>query len=106
MKVTEMHKSVSDYPDSEVEPLQELKTHLSQHAEPYGLRSVRMVTNQRYDVPAIRMESRFRSVNTSAQNALDERSVDILSAFATQEGNQVYIVGFKPQSEDGDANEE
>lgn len=93
-----MYKTVSDYPDSEVEPLSELKHELVNHAEPYGLRSVRTVVNKRYDVPALRMESRFRSVNTSAQDALDEAGVDILSAFATDEGGkQVYIVGFKDE---------
>lgn len=90
-----MHKTLQDYESSEKEPLKEIKTELVQFAEPYGLRSVRMVTNSRYDVPAIRMESRFRSINVSAQDALDEAGVDILSAFATAEGKQVYIVGFK-----------
>jgi hypothetical protein len=97
-----MHKTLQDYDDSEIEPLQELKHELVNYAEPYGLRSVRTVVNKRYDTPALRVESRFRSVNVSAQDALDEAGVDILSAFATEEGKQIYIVGFKGDSDGGD----
>lgn len=90
-----MHKTLQDYDESEIEPLRGLKTELANFAEPYGLRSVRTVVNKRYDTPALRVESRYRSMNTSAQDAFDEAGVDILSAFATQEGKQVYIVGIK-----------
>lgn len=90
------HKTLQDYPDAQVDELQPLKHELVNGAGYHGIRSVRTVVNKRYDVPALRIESRFRSVHNSVRDEMDEAGVEILSAFATEEeGNQVLIVGHK-----------
>lgn len=91
------YKTLQDYEDEEVEALQPVKHELVNRAKFHGVRSVRTTVNKRYDVPALRVESRHRSINTSVQDELDEAGLDILSAFATEEGNQVYIVGYKDE---------
>lgn len=91
-----MHKTLQDFEDARVEELQPLKHELVNGAGHHGVRSVRTVVNKRYDTPALRIESRTRSVTTSVRDEMDEAGVEILAAFATaEEGNQVLIVGHK-----------
>lgn len=90
------YKTVSDYPDSEVEPLNELKHELAKRAGHHAIRSVRLTVSRRYDVPALRIESQHRSLNNSVRDAMDEAGVEILTPFSTEDhGNQVAIVGFR-----------
>lgn len=82
--------TVSEYADEMTVPLRKAKVELANRASFHGIRSVRTVTCPRYDVPALRVESRHRAHDESVRNVTDEFGLEMVTAFATEDdGNLV-----------------
>lgn len=87
------HMTLQDVSDESKDALQPVKIELANRAGYHGVRSVRMTIVQRLEVPALRVESKGQGMNNSVTALREEHDLAILSAFATQDGRIVQLIG-------------
>lgn len=87
------HMTLQDVSDESIAVLRPVKNDLANRAGFHGVRSVRMTVIQRLEVPALRVESKGQGMNNSVTTLREENDLDILSAFATQDGRVVQFFG-------------
>lgn len=87
-------KAVSDYPDVQVDRLQRLKeelVHMDSSLTQIG--SVRTTVDEEYDIPVLRVRINDNYPPVCVREMIKDHQFAIATAFITDEGNLVILVG-------------